>query len=263
MTVKALGLATLLALTPALGWASDAAYQSSDRAPGTDIDIEIGLGGMYKPQWEGSEDYLLSPYPIISLNFLSIGPLQIGGGPQRVISVRPDFGFRGERDQNDDANLRGLGDVDAAFEFGLAGIFRQRFIKAEIGVRRGFGGHEGFVGEASVQGVVTPLPRLTLSVGPEVTFADDEYMETYFGVSAAQAARSGLRQFNASGGVKSAGVIANSRYQVNDHVAILGRASWHRLIGDAADSPIIGRAGREDQFMIGAGMSYRFRLDLF
>ena len=41
--------------------------------------------------------------------------------------------------------------------------------------------------------------RLTVNIGPGVTWADSEYMMTFFGVSAEQAARSTLPQYRAQG----------------------------------------------------------------
>ena len=43
--------------------------------------------------------------------------------------------------------------------------------------------------------------RLVFSAGPGVTWADDGYMMTFFGVSADQAARSALPAYDARGGV--------------------------------------------------------------
>ncbi|MEM6667002.1 MAG: MipA/OmpV family protein, partial [Pseudomonadota bacterium] len=94
-------------------------------------------------------------------------------------------------------------------------------------------------------------------------FADDEYMDTYFGVSNAEAARSRFTAFDAGAGIKSAGVIADTRYQWNDNWAVTAEASWHRLVGDAADSPVVDLAGEENQFTAGIGVAYRFRFDLF
>ena len=132
-----------------------------------------------------------------------------------------------------------------------------------MSLRRGFGGHEGLVGEAAVLGVFEPMPAWTVSVGPDVTFASADYMETYFGVTPLQSFFSGLPVYTPSGGIKSAGIIADTHYQMTDELAILGRASWHRLTGDAADSPVIARAGNKNQFSVGVGLAYSFGLYLY
>ena len=101
-----------------------------------------------------------------------------------------------------------------------------------------------------------------MSVGPRVYLASDDYMDTYFGVTAAEAATSGLPAFDPDGGVKGVGVEAEARYALTRHWAIRGKAGYERLLGDAADSPI-SRAGSRDQFNAALGLTYRFGIDLF
>lgn len=243
--------------------AADGSTYSGPPVDGSDLVLVLGAGALVQPSWEGSDEIVFSPWPIVSLEYLSLGRFTLGGGPARAFSLRPSFGFRGERDDTEDARLNGIGDVDPAFELGAAASVRYGYFLANLAVRRGFGGHDGFVGEASAEIVIEPTDRWSFAFGPEVTFADDEYMDTYFGVSAAQAAASGLTPFNAGAGFKSAGLIARSRYALTDAWTLHAKASWHHLLGDAADSPIIKAAGNENQFMAGVGLSYRFRFDLF
>lgn len=253
----------LLAAVLAAGVLCAAPAVAAPPADGSDLVFELGAGALVQPTWEGSSDVVFSAWPIIGFEFVSIGPFTLGGGPERAFSLSPSFGFRGERDDNDHAALTGIGDVDAAVEAGARASYRYRMIRASVALRRGFGGHEGFVGEAALEIVVEPTERWTFAIGPQVSFADDEYMDTYFGVTAAQAAASGLAPFSAGAGFKSVGVIAETRYRLTEDLSLRGKASYHRLIGDAADSPIVAQAGSEDQFMAGVGLSYRFRLDLF
>lgn len=232
-------------------------------AGGYDLIFELGTGPLVAPKWEGSDDYVFSPWPIVSLEYLSVFGFTIGGGPERAFSIRPDFAYRDGRDDSDDSALNNLGDVDAAVELGLAASYRYQFLRGNLAVRHGFGGHHGVVGEASVEVLVDPTDRWSFAVGPEVTFASNDYMDRYFGVSAAQAARTALARHEADGGFKSVGVIASSRYGLTENLFLNGQASWHRLIGDAADSPIVDRAGSDDQFTAGVGLSYRFRINFF
>jgi outer membrane protein len=129
-------------------------------------------------------------------------------------------------------------------------------------LRRGFGGHEGLVGETGID-VVAPLrPDLTLSAGPRLTFAGEDYMDTYFGVTPAQAARSGLPAYQADAGLKSVGVEGKLRYEFATDWAVTAKGGYFRLVGDAADSPIV-ELGDRNQFSAGLALSRRFSLDLF
>jgi len=52
-----------------------------------------------------------------------------------------------------------------------------------------------------LEGHYHPIERLTLSAGPGFTWANGPYMRTFFGVSAAQSAASGLPPFEPGSGV--------------------------------------------------------------
>lgn len=251
-------LATGFALNASLG---SSALANDDVGNGPELIFELGAGVLVQPQFEGSDEYMLSPWPIFRPEFISIGPLQFGGGPERAFSLRPAFGIVGEREVDDVAT--GIDDVDTAIELGLGVSYRYGPFEAAAELRRGVTGHDGLVGEATIQAILEPTERVSVSIGPEVTFADDEYMDTYFSVSAAESVASGLDQFEASAGVKSVGVSAKSRVTVTENWSVLGRASAYQLVGDAADSPIVDDEGAATQFTAGIGAAYRFRVDFF
>jgi outer membrane protein len=83
-------------------------------------------------------------------------------------------------------------------------------------------------------------------------------MSSYFGIDAADAARSGLDQFNADEGFKDVSVGGALTYSFLERwsVAVLG--SYTRLIGDAEDSPVVDDVGDANQFFGGALINYRF-----
>ena len=84
-------------------------------------------------------------------------------------------------------------------------------------------------------------------------------MESYFGVSSAQSEKSGLSPFDAGGGFKNVGITLGLDYVFTDSIGIGGRAQYKRLVGDAADSPIVDDKGSADQFFSGLFLTYRFR----
>jgi outer membrane scaffolding protein for murein synthesis (MipA/OmpV family) len=87
-------------------------------------------------------------------------------------------------------------------------------------------------------------------------------MSTYFGVTPAESAASGgmLAPYSPGAGFQSVGVLARVEYDLTERTTFHARAGWQRLIGDAADSPIVSAA---DQFTVGAGLSHKFAFDLF
>ena len=224
-----------------------------------DFELEVGLAARYRPKYEGSDKYILTAYPLFKIHFLRLpNGKKIGGGSNRGFGIRPSFGYRGKREASDAPILTGLGTVDAAYELGAAVSYRWEYARAFVDLRYGFGGYNGFVGETGVDLVYEPTERLTLAAGPRVSFASSDYMQTYFGVTPAQSAASGLPVTTVGSGFKSAGIAGNIRYKLTDRWTAVTGASWWRLIGDAESSPIISGGGAQDQVWAHFGFTYRF-----
>ena len=90
------------------------------------------------------------------------------------------------------------------------------------------------------------------------TWADEDYMSSYFGIDAADAARSGLDQYSADEGFKDISFGGGISYRLFERLSISALASYTRLINDAADSPIVDDVGDENQFLAGALVNYTF-----
>jgi len=241
-----------------------AAAQSPDTdwiygTDGEDIVLEVGGGLLTRPDYESSDDYTLRPWPFVALEYLHL-PFATFGGKETALKFAPSFRIIDERD--DDGDLNGLGKVDTAFEVGGTVSYRVGMFRGLATIRRGFGGHEGWVGDGGVYVILDPTPQFELSLGPRVYLASNDYIDTYLGVTPGQAADSGLREFNPDGGVEGIGASAITRYQLTRHWAIVGKFDYERLIGDAADSPITD-LGSENQFTGALGLTYKFGLDLF
>jgi outer membrane scaffolding protein for murein synthesis (MipA/OmpV family) len=97
-----------------------------------------------------------------------------------------------------------------------------------------------------------------LSITAYTTWADDDYMSAYFGIDRKNSLRSGLKQYDADSGFKDVGITLPLLYNASPHWSIMGVAGYKRLIGDAADSPIVDDEGDENQFVGGAFVIYRF-----
>lgn len=227
-----------------------------------DIVFELGVGGLYSPRFEGSDNYIFAPYPIIKLHYLRIPGLYETDRKVSTIYFRPAFRFLGERNAGDDPIVRGLKPVDWALEIGAAVGYRTDYFDAYLEVRRGFNGHEGWIVDLGVDGIVHPTEDLTVKLGPRLSFADNEYMDTYFGVTPVGSVRSGYPVYNPSGGIKSIGLAGQAEYGLTPETTLYLRATYDRLIGDAGDSPIV-KAGEENMFGLGIGVSYKFGLDLY
>lgn len=257
----ALSLATAALAVPA----SAADFTVAETVPvpeaveARDIILDLGIGALVQPTFPSSKEYEIVPWPIVDLQFLRL-PIfgEVVDGQVRAFSIYPSFGYVGERKASDASYLAGTDDVDGSFELGPGVSFQAGWVKAFAEVRYGITGHNGFVADLGIDATTSPLDRFTISAGPRMSIADDEYMDAYFSVPNGAA----LNAYNPDAGIKSLGLAMEATYAVTEAVRIRGEASWTRYVGDAADSPIV-KEGNEDDFTIGLGVSYRFGVDLY
>ena len=89
---------------------------------------------------------------------------------------------------------------------------------------------------------------MTFAAGPRVLWGSEDYNQTYFGVSAAEAAASSFTAFSAGSGLVSSGLEASATYQFNDDWGVKGTVRYDLLRGDAANSPI---TASDEQLSVG------------
>lgn len=110
----------------------------------------------------------------------------------------------------------------------------------------------------------TPLGRLgggrnvDLAVRADVTMADDAYMNQHFGISASEAAASGLDAFTASAGLKSMGVAAGLVLPLSRNFELQGKVGVTQLLQDAAASPWVVERGESTDLNGNIGFAFRF-----
>ncbi|WP_430514114.1 MipA/OmpV family protein [Pannonibacter phragmitetus] len=262
---------TLIALTSALAGAAlpaaaqDYSYGSSGAGSGHQYVLDLGVGALVKPRYDGADSYLVSPVPLIFVSRFYLPILgQVADGQARTgIYFYPSFNFIGERKPSDAAELNGTRKVNWALEAGLGAGFQGEAFRVFGELRQGFNGHTGQTGQIGADLIMKPMPKLELSAGPRLGFASSDYMDTYFSVSQSEAQASGLNQFRASGGFKSIGVASRASYDLTEQVKLHVEGSYDRLIGDAARSPIVRNRGSRNQYAIGTGVTYRFSFDAF
>jgi outer membrane protein len=229
--------------------------------------ITLGGGGIVKAKYPGSDSYLLYPLPIIGVSRFylpGLGQVTDGNEKRRGISFFPSFGFLGKRKASDSTDLFGTKPVDWAFELGAGALYRYDWVQGFVKLRQGFNGHDGQVAELGFDFIVNPADRLEIVFGPRASWASDDYMETYFGVTPLEASVPGssLFAYEASSSFKTVGLEARANYALNEKTSLHLQGGWNRYIGDAEGSPIV-KAGSENEFSIGLGLSYRFAFDVF
>ncbi len=230
-----------------------------------DLVFSFGLGAQSKSAYFGSDELEFGSSGTFRFDFLRL-PNGFTLGTNRSVGYKSGFGlqgaarFIGKRDVSDHSELRGLDDVDTTLELGMGVGYEQEFYRVYGNVRYGFFGHEAFVGEIGADAIVRPADGWTLRAGPRLDFGDDDFADTYFGVSPANAAASRFGAYDPDGGLISAGLEFNALYQFNPRWAVQGTVSWDRLLNDAADSPIT-QAGDDDQFKVKVVLIRRVAID--
>lgn len=233
------------------------------------LDVQVGGIVLVKPKYEGSKEYDVIGFPYAApVGLGEGGRVQFKGADDvrfRVFSyygfeVGPVAGYRFGRDQDDAHILAGLGDVDGglvlggyvAYRAGPAAIFASYNHQVT-------GDETGGLLRFGVEGKTEVVPqRLWLTAIFGATYADQEYMDAYFGITAAQAANSSLAAFDADAGIKDVYLQLTGDIALTDRWALKLIGRYSRLLGDAADSPVVES---EDQFYGGLGVTYRFTVD--
>jgi MipA family protein len=233
----------------------------------------VGAGVGVAPDYEGSDDYELVPlWNLRVSNLYHPNTFVQIFGPRLRSNFLPDehwrFGVAGqfikERDHHvEDSKVGDLKSVDASVMLGVVGGYdfladpRQN-LALEIEARQDVSGGNGFLG--TLRGTYgTPLTESwRLDTAIEGTWASSDYMDAYFSIDSADAARSGLDQYSADAGFKDVAFGGTLTYSFLERWSVSTIATYTRLIGDAADSPVVKDQGNENQFFGGALVNYRF-----
>lgn len=117
--------------------------------------------------------------------------------------------------------------------------------------------HKGWVATARA-GYTADIGKVTLGADVSASYASVDYMRTYFGVTAAGATASGLPRFTAGAGFKDVGANVSASYRFSKRWSLQAVGGYKRLIGDAADSPIVDRAGDANQLFGAVGIGFSF-----
>lgn len=269
----------LLAATPALGQtAGDPGLPNPDDQSDT---FTVALGGAWVPDYEGSNDYELTPFAAIrgrlgGMSFSTRGTylyLDLVRRPDSGIDfdAGPIVGFRRERTGKvKDDFVNNLPDRDTAIEIGgFAGVtfhgltnpYDQFSLRLDVTSDVG-GAHKSTIFTPNID-FVTPLSRHTF-VGASLSadFVSGRYADYYYSISPADGLVAGLPAYEADGGMKnwklSALVNQSITGDLTHGLSIFGAGTYSRLVGDIADSPIVDDRGSASQWQAIMGLAYTF-----
>ncbi len=226
----------------------------------------VGLGAVAVPDYEGSDDYEAAPLPVARIQkghqYGNLFGTKLTSNliPHPNFRLGPVLNYRGERDDVDSSAIDSMSKVDAALELGAQVGYDHKLDGGVIGAQVEWvhdvtDEHDGWLLTPEIH-YRRPLgDSWKFNLSASTTYASDDYMETYFDVTPADSARSGLSTFSASDGFKDVGVKVVLAYGFNEHWDLGGIASFKRLLNDAEDSPVT-KVGDDNQFIAGLYVSY-------
>lgn len=238
------------------------------------VDWSLAAGVGVSPDYEGSDDYrpvplwrasakdLYHPETFVQISGLSLSSNFI---PHENFRLGISAEYAMERDDVHDNSVDNLDSTDDGFLLGLVGGYE--FGVLENG-KLGFELDSRFDLADDIGGLITAKVKFSSPVDDdkrwivrasvESTYATDDYMDNYFGISASDLGTSDLSTFDADGGIKDVGFGGGVTYVITKQWSFTTLASYKRLVGDAEDSPVTDDAGDEDQLFAGALVNFRF-----
>ena len=269
--------------TAALIVASPAFAQEDEPLPNDPNNLTIGVGGAYVPSYEGSDDYELVPSGVIRGKVAGFGFTTRGTGisidlirddPNSDYSfdLGPTANLRLDRTRGiKDAHVRALGEIDTAIEVGAyAGFTKNKLLHRYDSL--GFSvswlhdvtnTHDSAIIIPAIQ-YTTPLsPKTLVQLGVQAEHVGTGYGLTYFSVTPAGSAASGLPVYATDGGWKNYRINLFGAQMLSGDLrhpklSLFGGVSYSRLLGDFKRSPIVAIAGDADQYFATIGLAYSF-----
>lgn len=261
------------------------AHAQAGLPPGSEVGrgdtVTVGAGIAVTTSYDGARDYRIIPGGALlgtvkghdfRLNGLQLFVDAVPNDPGRRIEIEfgPVVGLNFNRTGNvADARVEALGELKTAVELGARGAIgirgvlgnRDTLAVAVTGQWDVAGAHRSHMISPAVE-YATVLGRGTfMRLALTSEFVGDGYADYNFGIDTAGSVASGLPEARPDGGLYSLGANVLAVHSLGGKRrgwALFGIASYKRLQGDVADSPIVRLTGSPDQFFASVGLGYTF-----
>ena len=247
--------------------------------------VTVGVGVAALPDYEGSNDYRITPAPaaigtikgygfVLAGNQLSVDLVKNAPGPVWDVQAGPiaQLNFnRSTLGSIDDRRVRALGKLGVAVELGgyvglgKTGVLTSPYntLSVTFGYRHDVSGvHDSGIWSPAIT-YFTPLSRkAAIGMFASADIVERGYAQTYYSVSTAQSATSGLLVYTARGGLKNWTLGAVGSYSLTGDllhgVKLVAGGTYGRMAGSIARSPLVAVAGSRDQWLGTLGLGYTF-----
>ena len=164
------------------------------------------------------------------------------------------LGMDGGRKESDASDLAGMGDLEAKVTLHASAKFalsEQVALSSSLQMGAGNAGKGGLLNVgASYTLPVSERTRLSLNMG--ATLANADYMQDYFGVSAAQALTSGYSVYTPSSGLRDISAGLSLMHPINRDWMLIGSVTSTTLADSAKRSPLTRSESSQSAFVAAA-----------
>jgi outer membrane protein len=239
------------------------------------MDNAVGVGIGYLPDYVGSDDYMVGGAPFAKISLpktdyyarLLVADLQVNLINHPVFRFGPAINYRfGRNDDVEDDVVKHMKEIDGTMEAGaFVGIQlvdkdnpRNRLM-SQIEFLGDVGGeYDGWNISLSANYYFQVHKAVDLAIGAGLTYADDDYMKTYFGVDQEDSDRTDnvLPVYEPGDGFLMARVNAAAILHLSYQWHIAAGVQYRPLLSDASDSPVVDDRGDSNQWVSGIGVAY-------
>ena len=230
-------------------------------------DFSVGVGPVFRPDYFGSDDYIVDVDPQVFVRLSNFVFFDDDGADLALFgfsgfNVGPSIRIVGERSEDDNPALTGLGTVGTTFELGgfASTTFVDRF-NVRFKVRKGIQtGHRGLIVDAFGTALLFRRGRFSSSISAQATWIGHNYANAFFTVTPEQSQASGLSAYDASSGFRNIGGSLNGYINLGQSWSVNPYVTYDLVIGGIADTPIIADLGSRNQFRAGFHIIRQFSL---
>lgn len=244
--------------------AVQAQTQSEHSASGLQGGGFVGLGVRAAPRYQGADESKTRGIPAFSYQwsngFFAGGSDGLLGYQHKAterLQLGAALGMDEGRAASDSRDLTGMGDVTSRTTLNLhakLALSSQLEISAATQMGSGIDAKGGLVQLGASYGMpLTSATRVRLHV--KATWANDDYMQDYFGVNARQSADTGYKAYTPGAGLRDITLGVGVQHPFSRQWMLFGGLS-HTTLSDAASaSPLTRKTAYQSAF---AGLAYRF-----
>ena len=235
--------------------------------------FSVGGIAISRPNYEGADGRDLDLLPLVDisigksffLNLEGFSNSERGLGAyflkNRVLELGGSFGYYESRDEEDDDKLKNLGNVGDGIDGRIFAKIHLSNYSVFAQIRNDLSNsHDGALYILGADYLHKPSSHTSWRFESSLTFADDNYMRSYFGIEEAQANISGLNRFKAGSGFKDLSLDWIYNVDISRQWGLKGVVGYKFLAGDAADSPVVSS---RSQATFGIGLVYKFSRQTF